>query len=210
MRWGDRMQVRTAKVGLALCISLMMLGLTGCIGGHIITVQGALQAETAAAAKETTQPSAKRSHPAHLSKDVGLGDKVEWIDKHWGKPSRVVQPLDSKEENGSQYYDHNRILVQFMNGRAMNLRVKVAAINLLQAQQLAANMVPKDVQLVNTVTMLGQDEVMNFESSQTINHLWPNRAYGGQSSATNMLTIRYDDVQGKVSSFEITIGEQTG
>jgi hypothetical protein len=204
------MQTRTTKVGLALCISLMMLGLTGCMGGHIITVQGALQAETAAAAKENAQPSAKKSHPEHLSKDVGLGDKVEWINKHWGKPSRVVKPLETKKGNGSQYYDHNRIFVQFMNGRAMDLRVKVASINLLQAQQLAAKMVPKDVKLVNTVTMLGQDEVMNFESSQTINHLWPNSAYGAQSAGTNMLTIRYDDVQGKVSSFEITIGEQTG
>lgn len=156
-----------------------------------------------AASKTPGQVNKKRVIPAHLSESVGLADTQAFIEQAWGKPSKVVVPVDGKG-NGSAYYKGGSILVQYVDGRAADLTWKTKpSVSITQAERIARGMLPKDAVLAQTITVTGQPQMVQQWSSARIKDVWQmDNEVPGYASVLFALNGN------SVSTFEISLGQQ--
>jgi|GEM_PF-6350358 len=124
--------------------------------------------------------------PIHISKSVGIGDALKWVQEQWGNPSKVVTPVNSQ---GFGTLNYRQESLSFANGRISSIEMDYKSpVSKENALAFVKKSLPQDAQLVNHwMTASSPATATYYYSSESVRGLF---AYAGEAAGSMMGGIK--------------------
>jgi hypothetical protein len=184
MRWMRR-------ITIAVACGLSCLMMIGCGSGNFVTLPDPYKGVhvTRSSGNNTSGSFAQQAdEPQHISNKVGMGDTKSWIERHWGKPTKVISPMNPAG-TGDMYYRHNQIFVRFSTQRVYQVdETFPKPISTAQANQVVNGMIPTDSK--QTMRLSTNGKVVVWYHSASIQNVLPQSIWPSLSGTFTVVMQR--------------------